>query len=259
MVLSHIDYSNSLLSGCSVSNITKLHNALKTLLPRLFWTCNNCALPSSCSSTCTCLFPYEVRNSYFTQKVATLNQPLYLTHLLAQYIPGCSLRSQDKQLFLEPAVMTIIGSRGFSYAALSIRNKLPLEIRSSSSFACFKRNLKTTIFPIPSLKPALPSFALVTAYASDLARRLTTHNYKWYYCTVTMKLIQKCTSSTDWIMTLSSVSDEIHCQWRSIEQPVGLYWYTGSYTYMHINTYTSTGSATALFINITQQVHFFMT
>ena len=200
---------------------------------------------------------YEI--AILPYKVATLNQPLYLTHLLAQYIPGCSLRSQDKQLFLEPAVMTIIGSRGFSYAALSIRNKLPLEIRSSSSFAYFKRNLKTTIFPIPSLKPALPSFPLVTAYASDLALRLTTHNYKWYYCTVTMKLIQKCTSSTDWIMTLSSVSDEIHCQWRSIEQPVGLYWYTGSYTYMHINTYTSTGSATALFINITQQVHFFMT
>ena len=62
---------------------------------------------------------------------------LYFTHLLAPYTPGRSLRSQYKHLLLQPTVSTVIGSRGFSYAAPSTWNKLPLEIRNSSSFASF--------------------------------------------------------------------------------------------------------------------------
>ena len=42
-------------------------------------------------------------------------------------------------------VSTVIGSRGFTFAAPSI-NKLPLETRNSSSFVSFKRNLKTLLF-----------------------------------------------------------------------------------------------------------------
>jgi len=59
----------------------------------------------------------------------TLKQPPYLTYLLASYTPGRSLRSQDKHLLLEPAVSTVIGSRGFSYTAPSTWNKLSLDIR----------------------------------------------------------------------------------------------------------------------------------
>jgi len=89
-----------------------------------------------------------------TYKVVTFSQPLYLTHLLAPYTPGHSLRSQDKHLLLEPAVSTVIGSRGFSYAAPSLSNYLPVEIRNSSLFASFKRNAETYYFPVPSRRPA---------------------------------------------------------------------------------------------------------
>jgi len=51
--------------------------------------------------------------------------------------------SQNKLLILQPSVSTATGSRRFSYTAPSIWNKLPLEICNSSSFASFKRNLKT--------------------------------------------------------------------------------------------------------------------
>jgi len=47
--------------------------------------------------------------------VGTLNQLLYLTHLLAAYTPGRSFRSQDKHLLSEPAVSTVIGSRGYMH------------------------------------------------------------------------------------------------------------------------------------------------
>jgi len=80
-----------------------------------------------------------------TYKVVTLNQPLCHSSACS-FTPGRSLRSQDKHSFLEPAVSTIIGSRGFSYAAPSIWNKLRLGIRNSSSFASFKRNLNTYYF-----------------------------------------------------------------------------------------------------------------
>jgi len=95
---------------------------------------------------------YKIATS--TYKVVTFSQPPYLTHLLALYTPGRSLRSQDKHLLLEPAVSTVIGSRGFSYAAPSLSNYLPVEIRNSSLFASFKRNAETYYFPVPSLRPA---------------------------------------------------------------------------------------------------------
>ena len=54
VVLSRLDYSNSLLFVCSVSNMKKNPNAFKILLPGLFWlTHNNSVIPSSCSSTYT--------------------------------------------------------------------------------------------------------------------------------------------------------------------------------------------------------------
>jgi len=107
---------------------------------------DDCALPSSCSRL-PVYFRIKYRIATFTYNVVTLNQPLYLTHLLAPHTPGRSLRSQDKHLLLEPAVSAVIGSRRFSYAAPSIWNKLHLEIRNSSSFAFIMKNLKTCYFP----------------------------------------------------------------------------------------------------------------
>ena len=70
-------------------------------------------------------FHIKYKIATLTWNVVTLNQPLYLTHLLTPYTPGYSLWSRDKHLLLEPAVSTIIGSQGFSYAAPSVWNKLP--------------------------------------------------------------------------------------------------------------------------------------
>jgi len=76
-------------------------------------------------------FCIKYKVATLTYKAVTLNQPLYLTHLLTPYTPGCSLQSQDKHLLSEPAVSTMIGSQGLSYTATSISNTLPLEICNS--------------------------------------------------------------------------------------------------------------------------------
>ena len=68
---------------------------IQTLLPWLFWTHNDCALPST-----GCLFISILTT--LTYKVLTFNQLLYLTHLLAPYTVGSSLRLQDKHLQFPP-------------------------------------------------------------------------------------------------------------------------------------------------------------
>jgi len=110
-----------------------------------------------------------VKFDTLTYKVLPLNQPLYLTHLLLVPYTRVAVTGLRKHLLLEPAASTVIGSRGFSYAAPSVWNKLPLKIRSSWSFASFKRNL---IFPC--LRPVSPSFPLATARVSYSALRLNT-------------------------------------------------------------------------------------
>ena len=42
-----------------------------------------------------------------------------------------------------PTVFTVTGRRGFSYAAPSIWNEIPVEIRNSPSLSSFKKHLKT--------------------------------------------------------------------------------------------------------------------
>jgi len=129
------------------------------------------------------IWPRSLLVSY---KVVTLNRPLHLTHLLAPYTPGHSFQSQDKHLLLEPAVSTVTGSRVFSYAAPSILNKLPLESRTSSSFASFKRNRKMYYFcRMPSLRttsPSFPSDCLCLRFGPAADNAHVTHDFIVLYC-----------------------------------------------------------------------------
>jgi len=74
-------------------------------------------------------------------------------------------------IFMVGVILAVstIGSQGFSFAAPSVWNKLPLEIHNSSLFATFKRNLKDIIFSVPYCRPTF----LLLAHTSDLALQLT--------------------------------------------------------------------------------------
>ena len=107
----------------------------------------------------------------FHADVFTFNQPLYLTHLLAPHTRGRSLDSHRKHSLSQPTVSTAIGSRGFSYAASSMWNKLPLEIHNSSSLS--GTLLRRIILPTHSLRPAPRHLPRVNVRASDSAHRPT--------------------------------------------------------------------------------------
>ena len=71
----------------------------------------------------------------------------YIKDLLRYNDSRRTLRSSNKRLLNEPrANLKTYGERAFSVAAPRLWNKLPLQIRFSSSGVVFKANLKTYLF-----------------------------------------------------------------------------------------------------------------
>ena len=152
LVISKLDYCNSLFYNMSLENIHKLQliqnhaarlvkkaskrSSAKLLLKDLPW------------------LPVKDRIIY---KIAVLvfniinnnSSPSYLRELITVYTPQTqrSLRSSQKSLLEVPRKnLKTFGERSFSYAAPEVWNKLPESIKSSQSTAIFKKNLKTYLF-----------------------------------------------------------------------------------------------------------------
>ena len=59
----------------------------------------------------------------------------------------CTIRNDELHLLKEPkGHLTTHGDRAFSVYAPELWNSLPLELRLSSSFELFKKDLKTCLF-----------------------------------------------------------------------------------------------------------------
>jgi hypothetical protein len=152
MVLSRIDYCNSLLSGCDkglIERLQRVQNAaakvifkkkkfdhVTPLLNDLHW------------------LPVKSRIDY---KIATIcysakfeNGPNYLKDLIVTYENPSTynLRSRtDLRTFESPNTnLATIGDRSFSAAAAKVWNSLPFHVRHSATKESFKRSLKTHLF-----------------------------------------------------------------------------------------------------------------
>ena len=82
-----------------------------------------------------------------TFKVLTNDQPSYLRDLVRLHIPTRSLRSGSKQLLVIPDIRSANGRRSFSFAAPTIWNSLPDEVRSANTLLTFRKRLKSHLFP----------------------------------------------------------------------------------------------------------------
>ena len=149
------DYCNSLLSGITETDFTKLQRALNRLarvvttsppftgsiqlLRSLYW------LPVKYRVHFKiCLLTYEVLHE---------EQPVYHRSLIAISLPSRSLRSNRRITLSIPRTKTNTGARAFSSCAPSLWNNLPLSVRSATSVATFRRCLKTYFFDL-----AFPSY-----------------------------------------------------------------------------------------------------
>ena len=148
LVLSRIDYCNSLLYGTSESNISKLQAVQNNLaravlqLPRRSNSHN--ALKQLHWLPVVERIKYKI--AVTTHAVRTTSQPAYLRELITDYVPTRALRSSDGMLLVEQYRRTAAAARSYSTAAASVWNNLTLTIRNVVSHEQFKRNLKTELF-----------------------------------------------------------------------------------------------------------------
>ena len=149
LILSRLDYCNSLLAGlpsCELSRLQRIQNnaarlifrkskreSTSPLLVKLHW------LPVSCR--------VEYKIAVLAFRCFDNSLPPYLSSLLTVYQPSRSLRSSSEKLLKVPKVsLKSFGQRSFQYQAPVIWNGLPSSLRNSPSLPSFKTSLKTFLF-----------------------------------------------------------------------------------------------------------------
>ena len=145
LVLSRLDYANSVLYGVAASHLNKLQHVQNTLARVVLRS--NYSRPSAQLLSELHWLPIESRIKFklatITYKTLSTSQPQYLRSSLNAHIPTRYTRSADQQQLAKPYCSTEFGRRAFSHAAPLVWNSIPLEIRLSPSVSSFKRHLKT--------------------------------------------------------------------------------------------------------------------
>ena len=150
LVLSRLDYCNSLLGGICIESLnrlqiiqnnaarlvskTKRYDHITPVLKQLHW------LPIKERIIFKhCLLCYKCLNGL---------APLYLSDLIHIYHPRKSLRSScdTTQLQVPIKKYKFYGERSFSFLGPVMWNKIPQNIREATSLYSFKRQLKAFLF-----------------------------------------------------------------------------------------------------------------
>ena len=148
LVGSRLDYANSVLIGASTTNVAKLQRIQNTLVR--FVTRQRGRTGTTQALATLHWLPVKWRIDFkvttLTYKLLSTGQPSYLVNSVSIYIPGRSMRSTDARTLTVPRTKTVIGARAFRSAAPSVWNKLPVDIRNSTSLLTFRSRLKTHFF-----------------------------------------------------------------------------------------------------------------
>ena len=151
LVLSHLDYANSLLGKLPSSSISKMQ-AVQNIAAKITLRKGKYDSATSCLQTLHWL-PIRKRIEY---KIISLvfkslhgEAPPYLERLIKQLTPTRKgLRSEkDKMKLLVPKTSRkTFAARSFSVLGPELWNQLPSELRQINNYTTFKKDLKTHLF-----------------------------------------------------------------------------------------------------------------
>ena len=154
LVLSRLDYCNSLLFNCGENLLDKLQRVQNNAVRLIF----RMSYQSHISPYLNQLHWLPIRSriqyklSTICYKCISQTAPLYLQDLLSHKSHSKRTRSSSDTSALQEGPASsqkTFGDRSFSYAAPSVWNNLPLELRQADSLASFKSGLKTHLFGQP--------------------------------------------------------------------------------------------------------------
>jgi hypothetical protein len=150
IVMSRLDYCNSLLAKTSEYNIHRLQmvqnslarlvagagfrQSIKPILSSLHW------LPVKQR------IDYKLCTLVFKSRMNLL--PDYLTKELKVYVSTRPIRSKQLNTYVIPRVKTEVAKHSFFYAGVELWNDLPDNMRSQTSLPIFKKQLKTHLFSV---------------------------------------------------------------------------------------------------------------
>lgn len=153
LILSRLDYANSLLSGCPktlVQRLQRVQNDAARLVVQVRRSAHTTPILRQLH-----WLPVEDRILYKTLSVCYVSLsesgPTYLKELLHWHVPGRDLRSSSDTKILQIPGPTKVktktfGERSFTFQGPTYWNELPQSLRYTQSKTCFKSGLKTHLF-----------------------------------------------------------------------------------------------------------------
>ena len=148
IILSKLDYFNSVLSGCSdlaIDRLQKVQNSLARVVTGSNWREHITPVLIDLH-----WLPVKYRINYklavLTYSTHLSKVPNYLSELLTEYVPARTLRSCVDPKLVVPRTTSALATRAFSVSAPTVWNSLPTSLRNSDSLSAFKSGLKTFYF-----------------------------------------------------------------------------------------------------------------